>query len=81
MPEGMPSFLRGVWQLPESDVSEANRLELSARSSIETGDRASAINSYKSAVAADPKFTRAWIELAVTYLSSAAAAIPRSIAC
>jgi tetratricopeptide (TPR) repeat protein len=70
MPEGMPSFLRGVWQLPESDVSEANRLELSARSSIETGDRASAINSYKSAVAADPKFTRAWIELAVTYLSS-----------
>lgn len=64
-----PFFLGGLWDLPQSDLSEANRLEISARSSLDQRDPFSAVSNFEKVVQADPKFTRAWIELAVVYMS------------
>lgn len=64
------SLLRKVRSLPQSNSAEANRFEEDARTSISHSDIAAAIESLKKAVESDPKFTRAWIELATAHLAS-----------
>jgi tetratricopeptide (TPR) repeat protein len=49
--------------LPESSNPEATRLEGEARDEIAKRDLQSAVSSLYRAVAADPKFTRAWVTL------------------
>jgi tetratricopeptide (TPR) repeat protein len=60
----MPSsFLNGIRGLSDSDSSEANRLESEARDWMSKKDMPAAISSLYRAVAADPKFARAWTSL------------------
>jgi len=49
--------------LPDSDNEEATRLEREAREAAQKHDMQTAISSLYRAVAADPKFTRAWMTL------------------
>ncbi|MGA8867919.1 MAG: tetratricopeptide repeat protein [Candidatus Sulfotelmatobacter sp.] len=70
LPGNLPPFLRGVWELPDSNSSAANRLEADARSAMKLGDRAAALSGFQRVVETDPKFTRAWIELGTVYLAS-----------
>ena len=69
-PGTFPSFMSAIWGLPESDSSDANRLEAEARNTMRSGDRAAAASAFKRVVEVDPKFTRAWIELGTVYLAS-----------
>jgi len=64
-PERMAELMRrGMDELPASPSGEANRFETAALS-VALTDPAAAAESLKKAVAADPKFTRAWLHLAV----------------
>jgi tetratricopeptide (TPR) repeat protein/transglutaminase-like putative cysteine protease len=65
-----PLLLSGIRDLPESSSSAANRLEGDARAAIALGDRSAAITAVKQALEADPKFTRAWLELGAIYSAS-----------
>jgi tetratricopeptide (TPR) repeat protein len=65
-----PPFLNGIWQLPDSDSPEANRLEADARSTMKQGDHPTSISGLKRVVELDPKFTRAWLELGLIYMAS-----------
>jgi tetratricopeptide (TPR) repeat protein len=49
--------------LPDSSNHEATRLEGEARTALTDRDLQTAVSSLYRAVAADPKFTRAWLEL------------------
>lgn len=49
--------------LPDSGNEEANRLEREARDAVMKQDMQTAVSSLYRAVAADPKFTRAWVYL------------------
>ena len=69
-PATFPQFLRDLRELSESTSPEANRLEADARMAVSLGDRSAALNGFKRAVEVDPKFTRAWIELAAMCLAS-----------
>jgi len=69
-PGAFPSFMNAIWGLPDSGSSDANRLEADARTTMRSGDRTAAVAAFKRAVEADPKFTRAWIELGTAYLAS-----------
>lgn len=62
--------MNAIWGLPDSASSDANRLEAEARNTMISGDRTAAVGAFKRAVEADPKFTRAWIELGTAYLAS-----------
>jgi Flp pilus assembly protein TadD len=63
-PERMAELVRsGMDGLPASLGSEANRFETAAASAAPM-DLVGAADSLKKAVAADPKFTRAWLRLA-----------------
>ena len=64
----MPTFMSGLQGLPDSSSSEANRLENDARSPALQKDPSAAIGALKKAVQADPKFARAWVELATLHL-------------
>jgi len=55
-------------KLPESTVAEANHAEEEARSAMQERDVSGAMKAFQQAVDADPKFTRAWIELAVAQM-------------
>ena len=57
-------------QLPSSSNSEALRGEQDARKAMQADDYTSAITALKHAVSLDPTFSRAWIELGVTYAES-----------
>jgi tetratricopeptide (TPR) repeat protein/transglutaminase-like putative cysteine protease len=57
-------------QLPASSNSEALQAEHDARKSMQVDDYTSAITALKHAVSLDPTFSRAWIELGVTYAES-----------
>ena len=57
---GVPAFFGQLRNLPDSSLPEANRLEADARTSMLP-------SAFKLAVEADPKFTRAWVELATSY--------------
>lgn len=54
---------RTVWSLPTSSDSVAAQYENDARDAIMRNDLEGAISSLRSAVAKDPKFTRAWLLL------------------
>jgi tetratricopeptide (TPR) repeat protein len=73
-PENVPPYLRGIlrgmMKLPESDSSDANQREAEAVNAGLQGHRSAATSAYKRAVEVDPKFTRAWLELALDYLAS-----------
>ncbi len=55
--------LAGLRNLPESSNGEATRLEGEARTALNKSDLQTAVSSLYRAVAADPKFTRAWLQL------------------
>jgi tetratricopeptide (TPR) repeat protein len=69
VPGQFPSFLSGVMGLPNSNSSDANRLESDARNAMRLGDRSAAVSAFKRTVEADPKFTRAQLELATVYMA------------
>lgn len=67
----VPPILQSVWELPGSDSENANHLEFEAREAIQKTKKPSdAISGFKRVVEADPKFTRAWLELAIVCLST-----------
>jgi tetratricopeptide (TPR) repeat protein len=66
----LASFMSAIRGLPESHSSDANRLEDDARSMMTSGHSAAAITTFQRVIEADPTFTRAWLELAIAYLSS-----------
>jgi len=66
----MPPFLSAILQMRESSSSEANRLEADGRTAARLGDRSAAQDELKKAVETDPKFARAWVELASLQLAS-----------
>ena len=70
LPGKVPPFLSGMMGLPDSDSSNANRLETDARNAMRLGDRAAAVSAFKRVVEVDPKFTRAWLELVIVYMAS-----------
>ncbi len=70
LPGAFPQFLRDLRELPESNSHDANRLEADARMAVSLGDRSAALSGLKRVVEVDPKFTRAWIELATVYMTS-----------
>jgi tetratricopeptide (TPR) repeat protein len=55
--------VRAIRSLPESSSSDANQLEAKARDEVAKRDLQGAVYSLQGAVAADPKFTRAWVML------------------
>ena len=57
-----------VRSLPDSGEKEANIAEEEGRSAVSQRDTSKAIEALQRAVDADPKFTRAWIELAAVEL-------------
>jgi tetratricopeptide (TPR) repeat protein len=63
----MPAFMSALQSLPESTSAEANRLENDARGEALQKDPSAAVGVLKKATEADPKFARAWVELATIY--------------
>lgn len=68
--DGPPSLLSEAVRLPSSSSSEANQLEADAYKAIRRGDHSAALSAFKRAVAADPTFMRARLELAAGYEAS-----------
>lgn len=62
-----PAF-GGIRELPDSNSSEANRLVADAREKLADKDPQGAVSSLYRAVAADAKFTRAWVLLGILLL-------------
>jgi tetratricopeptide (TPR) repeat protein/transglutaminase-like putative cysteine protease len=60
---GISATLQGLRDLPDSNSHEANQLVSDARDEMAKHDPQGAVSSLYRAVAADPKFTRAWIML------------------
>jgi Tfp pilus assembly protein PilF len=58
---------QGIMQLPASSNAEALQAEQDARKSMQSKDYSSAITALKHAVSLDSTFSRAWIELGLTY--------------
>jgi tetratricopeptide (TPR) repeat protein/transglutaminase-like putative cysteine protease len=69
-PGTLPSIIGGMWSLPESSLSDANRLEIEARSEMSKRDLPNGLKTLKRAVKVDPKFTRAWLEIGTAYIVS-----------
>jgi Tfp pilus assembly protein PilF/transglutaminase-like putative cysteine protease len=69
-PPKFPAFLRDLRELPESSSQDANRVEADARMALSIGDQSTALSGLKRTVELDPKFTRAWLELAIAYMTS-----------
>lgn len=67
-PLGSESWLKAMTQLPISLNAEAMDAESDARRSMSTRDINSAIVNLQRAVADDPKFARAWIELGIMHV-------------
>jgi tetratricopeptide (TPR) repeat protein len=63
-------FRQAVQNLPDSANPEALRLEQEARDDISRNDKQSATSALYRAVAADPKFVRAWIFLGEILMAS-----------
>lgn len=79
-------FRLSLQQLPESTVPDANKFESDSFSSGRDFDPTGAISNLKQAVAADPKFTRAWVRLgslqaAMRQSDDAIASFRKAIAC
>ncbi len=69
VPATVAQFQRKLRELPESNSPDANRLEAEARDEMTKQDLQGAVSSLYRAVAADPKFTRAWVLLGVLLLA------------
>jgi tetratricopeptide (TPR) repeat protein len=65
----LPRFLAGIRSLPDSSSPEASRMEADVLGAGLHGDSLSAASQLKHAVDADPKFARAWVELAAAYMA------------
>ena len=63
------SMLNSLRSLPDSANEEAVRLESVARDAVAKNDAQTAVSSLYRSVAADPKFTRAWVMLGTVLLS------------
>ncbi|HXW89531.1 MAG TPA: DUF3857 domain-containing protein [Terriglobales bacterium] len=63
------STINAVRNLPDSSNTEAVRLENEARTAMLNHDLQTAVSSLYRAVAADPKFTRAWVMLGTLLLT------------
>ncbi len=61
--------LKGLANMPESSSEEANRFETNGRAAMRDNNSKSAEAALKRALDADPKFTRASVELATVYLT------------
>ncbi len=59
-----------AWMLPDSDNAQALHFESQVQAEMQVQDFTAAIASLTRAVAADPKFTRAWVLLGQVYMSS-----------
>ena len=70
LPGTATSLLSEAVKLPASNSTKANQLEAEAYSAARRGDHPAALSAFKGAVEADPKFTRAWIELGIGYMAS-----------
>lgn len=70
IPGSSPSLLSEAMKLPASNSPDANQFEADAYSAIRRGEHFAAVSAFKSAVEADPKFTRARLELAAGYMAS-----------
>ena len=68
-PGASPSYMKGIRDLPDSDSSDANRLEAAARDDVTRRDVQGAVSSLYRAVSADPKFARAWVFLGTILIS------------
>jgi tetratricopeptide (TPR) repeat protein/transglutaminase-like putative cysteine protease len=64
------SLLAAIRGLPASENTEARNLERDSYDDMGRTDMAAAIDKLKGAVAADPKFTRAWITLGGIYFTT-----------
>jgi hypothetical protein len=64
------SVMSDIRDLPDSKSPEANRLEADARAGAAIGDSKASLESFNRAVKVDPKFSRAWVELATAYFQS-----------
>ncbi len=62
-------FLKSIWGLPASDSAEANRLEREAHEAMSQADRSAVVGAFRHALEVDPKFTRAWLELTIAYMT------------
>lgn len=62
-PSQVMSMIERLRNLPDSPNSEAARLEGEARTAMTNRDLQTVVSSLYRAVAADPKFARAWLEL------------------
>lgn len=60
---------QGLRSLPDTSNEEAARLEKEAQTAIQNNDMQNATSSLYRAVAADPKFARAWVTLGTLLLS------------
>jgi tetratricopeptide (TPR) repeat protein len=69
-PARLAQLVRQVVTLPGSSNSHALQAEQDARKSMQTKDYTSAITALKYAVSIDATFSRAWIELGLTYAAS-----------
>jgi tetratricopeptide (TPR) repeat protein len=69
-PDRLAQLIRQVATLPGSSNTHALQAEQDARKSMQTKDYTSAITALKYAVSVDATFSRAWIELGLTYSAS-----------
>jgi tetratricopeptide (TPR) repeat protein len=63
------AFLNEIQELPDSDSSEAIRLEREGREQVAKHDVKGGVSLLQQAIAVDPKFSRAWVMLALSLLS------------
>lgn len=63
------AFLTSIWTLPARTFAEANQQERDAHSAMSRGDRSAGVSAFKRALEVDPKFTRAWLELTIAYMT------------
>ena len=69
-PFSASTVISRILALRASDSAEANRLEVDARNTAAVSTHPSAaVAAFKRVVRADPKFTRAWLELATMYMT------------
>lgn len=66
---GPEALAKAAWSLPDSQNPEAARFEKEAREAAMRGEMQAMIAALKRAVAADPKFIRAWLMLAGSYMA------------
>ena len=69
IPAAAQQFMRDLREMPQSNSTDANRLEAEARDEMTKHDPEGAVSSLYRAVSADPRFTRAWVFLGTLLLN------------